>query len=947
MGGITTGVGLFSGIDSASLIEQLIAAQSRPRLLASRRLSQLQTQQAAYLDINSRLNAFKTAAASFRVSNTFDGRRAAASDDSVFSASASNGAVNGTYNFLVDRLVTTQQLLTRGFADQDSSAVGLTQLTFEGEEARLDRDTALADLNDGSGITRGKIVINGTTVDLSRVGTVGELLDEINSSDSGSIASVSDGSIVLSNVTTLANAVGSDVLSSIGFSTTTNGSAATLTGGRVYGLGDNTSLASFNDGRGVGTRDVSGQNVFDFNIVVDDVTVGVRIGAIQETVGDDLVTTSGAASNAGQVIDRINTALADAGFGQVTASIDETNGRIVITDTLNRGVEVKNFEVNDVAVSTTATDLGIETDGVVTGTVTGQRVLAGLNTTLLSSINGGRGFDGASGLLNIATADGSALDIDVTGATTVQQVIDLINNDAQNIDGFGNPRVTASLNESGNGLQITDNTTGAGDLVIGGAIADSLGLAGTFTENIAGGENLQLAYIGRNTLLSELNNGRGIGTGKFEITDSLSNTASITIDSSDKTLGDIIDKINNTANLTVRARINDTGDGIVIEEDNPTPGSAKIKITDTEGDVAGKLRIAGEASGVEGENFVDGSFEIRVDFDPSDTLQDVVEKINEAGAGARASIINSGSGANPFRINIFATDSGSEGRFIIDSGDFDLGFSTLEAGQDARIFYGSSDPARGVLISSSTNTIEGVIGGVSLDLKKASDDPVSVTISTDSESIETQVGTLVETFNAIIERIDFQTRYNSETEERGTLLGDSTAITLRNRLFNALQRTNDGFSGTFNRLSQVGLNVVEGGKLGFDVDRFREAYAQDPDAVEAIFARQDIRPTTNVPDENGVIINNPNAEVEFSALGIIPQLEQLADDYVSSIGGILQNRSNSLDSQIELQEQRISSIQLTLDGRREILQRQFLAMEQAIASFQSQGSALSQIQLIG
>ena len=34
MGGITTGVGIFSGIDSASLIDQLINAQSRPLILA-------------------------------------------------------------------------------------------------------------------------------------------------------------------------------------------------------------------------------------------------------------------------------------------------------------------------------------------------------------------------------------------------------------------------------------------------------------------------------------------------------------------------------------------------------------------------------------------------------------------------------------------------------------------------------------------------------------------------------------------------------------------------------------------------------------------------------------------------------------------------------------------------------------------------------------------------
>ena len=119
MGGITSNVGLFSGINTGELIEQLIASQSRPKTLAQRRLVQLQGQQAAYLDINSRLNAFKTAAGAFRVNNIFDGRLAASSDDAVLTASAGNTAVNGSYNFVVDRLVTTQQMLSRGFSNRN------------------------------------------------------------------------------------------------------------------------------------------------------------------------------------------------------------------------------------------------------------------------------------------------------------------------------------------------------------------------------------------------------------------------------------------------------------------------------------------------------------------------------------------------------------------------------------------------------------------------------------------------------------------------------------------------------------------------------------------------------------------------------------------------------------------------------------------------------------
>ena len=280
MGGITTGVGLFSGINTAQLIDQLIQSQSRPQLLAQRRLTQLKTQQAAYLDINSRLGAFKTAAAAFRVNKVFDTKLAASSDDTVLTATAGNTAINGSYNFIVDRLVTTQQMLSRGFANRDDTAAGITSMTFEGPQGRLDRDVDLSSLNNGEGINRGKIIVNGTEVDLSRVATVGELIDAINDADTGVTASVANGSFVLEGVTSLANKAGSNVLSTIGLSSPTiNGS--TYTGTSVYGLGTNTALTLLNDGRGVDVRQTSGESVSDFAIVIGGTTtVNVRIGDI-------------------------------------------------------------------------------------------------------------------------------------------------------------------------------------------------------------------------------------------------------------------------------------------------------------------------------------------------------------------------------------------------------------------------------------------------------------------------------------------------------------------------------------------------------------------------------------------------------------------------------------------------------------------------------------------
>ena len=71
MGSISSSTGLISGIDYNSLINQLLSLEARPKLLAQRRVAGLQTDQAAFLDLNSKLNALKSAAAAFRTGNTF------------------------------------------------------------------------------------------------------------------------------------------------------------------------------------------------------------------------------------------------------------------------------------------------------------------------------------------------------------------------------------------------------------------------------------------------------------------------------------------------------------------------------------------------------------------------------------------------------------------------------------------------------------------------------------------------------------------------------------------------------------------------------------------------------------------------------------------------------------------------------------------------------------
>jgi flagellar hook-associated protein 2 len=949
MSGISTGTGLFSGINTHDLIAQLLAVESRPKLLAQRRVVQLQGQQAAYLDLNSRISALKTAASGLRTNRIFQSHAATSTNNDVLTATASTSALPGSYSFIVDRLVTSQQLLSRGFANA-ASGLNAGTFSFEPAAARLDRETALSDLNGGAGIERGRIIISDSTgksatVDLSRAATVNDVLTAIEGAEGiGVSAWVEGGRFMIRSDAganlTIRSAAGSNTAQSLGIHQPT-ASAPLITGNDVYALGENTALSALNDGNGIFRNPAVGSARYDFRILVSDPngnvdTVNVNIGDLydaEQKVIDSAPTTLGG------IIARINSALhATVGDQDINVRIAADGVSLEIVDTQNRTLEVREHPT---ARSTAAADLGLTTSDPQVGSVQGRRILAGLNSTLARLLNGGGGLQG-NGDIAITARDGTQHAIAIDPAGSVGDILAAFNNHASG-------KFSAALSATGTGIIITDLSSGSGNLIVSGDTAESLGIA-TDPAGIAaptsGGANLQRQYITRGTLLSSLRNGQGVGIGSFRIIDSTGNVAEVQVTNDDRTLDDIMHKINTRGTL-IQARINANGDGIELFEDDPASGTLKIKVEDANGSVAANLNIRGESTSADpGENTINGSFERTITFKPTDTLEQIAQQINAAGVGVAAAVINDGGGTAPYRLSLTARHSGASGRFIIDTGGFDLGLSQLEAGHDARVFFGASDPARAVLLTSAQNTLDKVITGVTIDLKSASDQPVTVTVSRDMAAVESAINGFVDAFNHVTSRINHLTRYDDESKARGPLLGDGTVMSAHSSLLSTIQGRALNISGSFDRLADVGVTVGAKGALQFNRERFRDAFEQDPQGVIDLFTARVQIPREPTEFQPGITISNPDEPDRFSSLGIASLVENLADSFINSLTGSLTRRNKSITEQIELQNSRITAIDARLANRRLVLERQFLAMERAIGQLQIQQSTLGQITLL-
>jgi len=912
MGTITSGIGLISGINTAQLIDQLLALEARPKQLVEQRNIVLTSQQVALQEINAKLLVMKLSASGFVDNKVFQTTTATSSDDTVLGISSGSSTIPGSYDFTVDRLVTTQQVITDGFADQDITPLAPAggTLTFEFGAGRLDTNTQLSQLNSSSGIQRGKIRITDRTgasavVDLSKALTVDDVLQEINNTSGiNVVASVSGDAFQIDDATgatttslSVSDVAASGTSASLGLNTAAVGN--TLTGLAVNVVGDDTLLSTLNDGNGVRVLTVQD----DLQVLRQDgTTFDVDLAGVVDLGG---------------VIDAINTASG----GDVTASVSPAGSSLQLVDTsTDNGFTLTVTALNG---SNAAADLGIlttDTDG--DGTLDGDRVIASLNSKLIKNLNGGTGVN--LGQISITNRAGTATAIDLSSAQNIDDVISLIN-------GSG-ALVTASLNASGNGFLLADQTgSSASDLIITdvtGTAGTDLGLAGTFTADTVDSGNLQLRYISESTRLSSFNGGRGITSGKFTITDSSGASAEVDLTQGNEvTVQDVLDEINSRG-LSINARVNDNGDGILIEDTGL--GTVALTIAEAGSTTAKDLGILGVADNP-GDD-IDGSFETTVTITATDTLDGIVQSINNAGIAVTATVINDGSIANPFRLSLLSKDAGGAGAFLFDDGGLGLGASTLVQAQDAVTFFGSSDPAKAIAITSPTNTLNAVIPGATVDLKNTSNSPVRVTITRDDSAITDAVKSFVDQFNSVISALDSHDSFNPDTEQRGLLLGDPTVARVRSSLFRIANGRNTDLTSQFTTLAQIGIRVGSGAKLNFDQTKFANALATDFDAVQQLFT---FKETKTDPETN---------EITVTAAGIGVRFDEVLDNLTDSISGTLKSRLDSITKQIDAGNDRIDLLDTQLDAKRARLEAQFVAMERALAQLQSQSSALSAFQ---
>lgn len=395
---------------------------------------------------------------------------------------------------------------------------------------------------------------------------------------------------------------------------------------------------------------------------------GVSLGKIRITdrSGTASVVDLTGARTIGDVVAAIN----DNGSAAVTAAV--SGDSLVLTD--HTGSTTSNLSVQEIGTGRTAADLGL-LGSVAANSKTGGDLVKLGNSLKLSFLNDGLGVrtKGTLDDVRITLKDGSQIDVNLSGAKTIGDVLTAINSDSQN-----GGKVTASIDAGGDKLVLTDTTGGGGTLTVanlnGSRAGDDLGLTGT--EQGGGVLTGKRVVAGLDSvLLRNVRGGQGIATpGQIQLTDRSGATATVDLTNA-ASLSDVVAAING-AGLGITASINAQNHGLTLTDTTGSTTSNLIVADVGGGTTAANLNLTANTSSTTvksgdlhrryideatqlsslngGDGISTGSFKITdkaggtaiISLTGSSfrTLDDLITAINGSGVAVTASINATGDG---------------------------------------------------------------------------------------------------------------------------------------------------------------------------------------------------------------------------------------------------------------------------------------------------------------
>lgn len=411
---------------------------------------------------------------------------------------------------------------------------------------------------------------------------------------------------------------------------------------------------------------------------------------------------------------------------------------------------------------------------------------------------------------------------------------------------------------------------------------------------------------------------------------------------------------NITSSLEAIAFNTHTGTSTIGGSDTTMETSVKMAATDK---LSTLFKTNGSSSSAE---FTVNGKTITIDDVTSATVSDLIDKINNAGAGITAALDATGklkltSDDNTTKITLGVassdtTDAAANGRSLINGLSFDSN-NKLAADTYGQTASGTSGKVTIDGKEYSTDTGKVSVGGVTYTLTAKGS--TTVTVTNDTDKLVENVKKFVEDYNTMLDKLNSlynEKQYSdydvltksqengmtadqiskwNEKAKSGLLYHDQTLGKIISNLREAIYTPVDSVDSQYNSMMAIGISSsTDRGHLQLDEDKLKTALANDPDCVYQIFASSGDVTTTDADgttstttdyDKEGVM--NRISDKLFSGL---KEIKSYAGTSTETSDG------SSLGTLILNLQTKMSNFKTMMDSYESALYKKYDAMETAI-----------------
>ncbi|MGS2874991.1 flagellar filament capping protein FliD [Enterobacter huaxiensis] len=288
---------------------------------------------------------------------------------------------------------------------------------------------------------------------------------------------------------------------------------------------------------------------------------------------------------------------------------------------------------------------------------------------------------------------------------------------------------------------------------------------------------------------------------------------------------------------------------------------------------------------------------ITVDLTDMESLSDLTKAINgdKDNPGVTASLIRTD---GEVTLMLSSDESGAKNKIAVNNSS-DLVLPTAKV---------ISEPSDSVIkmgemtFTNSSNTLDKLIDGVTIELTSVTekDKPLTISVGTDSTGTKEQLQTFIDSYNTLQDTLSKLTKSgNGSDESRGAFAGDATMSSLDREL-------NDVMRQVFGdkRMSDFGITADREGKLQIDSKKLDTAIKADPQKLNDLFNGKE---------------------------GMLSAMDKSLDRYLNSTNGLLKGRQDVLDRQQSDIDTKTEAMNTRYESSYNRYLKQFTQLQKAMA----------------